>query len=547
MISATTANAPGAVTLQVRHRGLLTACVMLATVMQLVDSTIANVALPHIQGSLSTTLDQVMWMLTSYVIASAIMTTAVGWLAQRFGRKQVLIVSAAGFTVVSIMCGAAQSLEQIVIFRVLQGLCGAAIAPLSQAVMLDIYPIEHRARAMAIFGIGIMAGPIMGPTLGGYLTDTFNWRWVFYVNLPFGVIATIGLIFLMPATARQREMRFDWLGFSMLAIGISCLQLMLDRGQTRDWFNAREIVVEAVLAGLGCYLFVVHMFTAKEPFLPLGLFKDRNFTTACAIMFCIGSVQMASSALIAPYLQNLGGYPVSTAGLTMAPRGIGTMVSMLIASRIGGKYVGQRKLMAFGLIGLVLTMHSMTTWYPDMSQGEIIATSIFQGFSLGFVFNPMTVVAFATLPASLRNHGAAMENLAWYFGAAIGVSVTAFMLVRSQQVSHAELASVITPFNRVLQRHDAVTGMLDPATTQGAELLNEMINRQAQIIAFNNDYRILMFAAAAPLLLLLLMRRPESVAPRLVSEEVEALKITNLKCTGLGGTSAARPAEKLAR
>jgi DHA2 family multidrug resistance protein len=523
MSAATTANAPGAVTVQVKHRGLLTACAMLATLMQIVDSTIANVALPHIQGSLSTTLDQVMWVLTSYVIASAIMTAPVGWLAQRFGRKQLFIASLAGFTTTSMMCGAAQSLEQIVVFRVLQGVCGAAIAPLSQAVMLDIYPIEQRAQAMAIFGIGIMVGPIMGPTLGGYLTDTFNWRWVFYVNLPFGIIATTGLLFLMPTTSRQSDMRFDWTGFSVLAIGISCLQLMLDRGQTVDWFNAREIIVEAVLAGLGFYLFIVHMFTAEEPFLPLGLFKDRNFTTACTMMFCAATVQIASSALIAPYLQNLAGYPVSTAGLTMAPRGIGTMVSMLIAGRIGGKYVDQRKLMALGLIGLVLTMHSMTTWHPDMPQGEIIATLIFQGFSMGFVYNPMTVVAFATLPASLRNHGAAMENLAWYFGAAIGVSVTAFMMVRSQQVSHAELASVITPFNRVLQHHGAVTQMLDPATTQGAALLNEMIDRQAQIIAFNNDYRILMFAAAIPLLLLLLMRGPGGAAPRPLGEGAEAL------------------------
>jgi DHA2 family multidrug resistance protein len=514
--------APGQVTVQVRPRGLLTACAMIATLMQILDSTIANVALPYMQGSLSTTLDQVMWVLTSYVIASAIMTAPVGWLAQRFGRKQLFIVSVAGFTITSMMCGAAQSLEEIVFFRILQGICGAAIAPLSQAVMLDIYPFEQRAQAMAIFGIGIMVGPIMGPTLGGYLTDAFNWRWVFYVNLPFGIVAATGLLLFMPSTPRRKEMRFDWTGFSVLALGIGCLQLMLDRGQTVDWFNAREIMIEAVLAGLGFYLFLVHMFTADKPFLPLALFRDRNFTAACAMMFCTGTILMASSALIAPYLQNLGGYPVSTAGLTMAPRGIGTMVSMLIASRIGGKYVDQRKLMAFGLIGLGFTMHSMTTWYPDMPQGEIIATLVFQGFAMGFLFNPMTVVAFVTLPAYLRGDAAALQNLARNIGAAIGVSVTAFMMVRSQQVSHADLAGVITPFNRVLQHHDAVTNMLNPATTHGAELLDAMINRQAQIIAFNNDYRILMFIVIAPLLLLLFMRRPGSVPPPGVADEAAA-------------------------
>jgi DHA2 family multidrug resistance protein len=517
-----TITAPGAVTVQVKHRALLTACAMLATLMQILDSTIANVALPYMQGSLSTTLDQVMWVLTSYVIASAIMTAPVGWIAQRFGRKQLFVLSVAGFTLTSMMCGAAQTLEEIVFFRVLQGICGAAIAPLSQAVMLDIYPFEQRAQAMAIFGIGIMVGPIMGPTLGGYLTDTFNWRWVFYVNLPFGIIATTGLLLFMPSTPRRKEMRFDWTGFGVLAMGIGCLQLLLDRGQTVDWFNAREIIIEAVLAGLGFYLFLVHMFTSDKPFLPVALFKDRNFAAACAMMFCTGTILMASSALIAPYLQNLGGYPVSTAGLTMAPRGIGTMVSMLIASRIGGKYIDQRKLMAFGLIGLGITMHSMTTWYPDMPQGEIIATLVLQGFAMGFLFNPMTVVAFATLPANLRGDAAALQNLARNIGAAIGVSVTAFMMVRSQQVSHADLAAGITPFNRVLQHHDVVTNMLSPLTTHGAELLDEMINRQAQIIAFNNDYRILMFIVIAPLLLLLFMRRPGSAPPRGVSEEAAA-------------------------
>src|SRR5665213_2426133 len=212
----------------------------------------------------------------------------------------------------------------------------AAIAPLSQAVMLDIYPFEMRAQAMAIFGIGIMVGPIMGPTLGGYLTDTFNWRWVFYVNLPFGIIATTGLMLFMPKTPVQKELRFDWTGFAVLALGIGAMQLMLDRGQTVDWFNSPEIIIEAILAGVGFYLFVVHMFTADKPFIPLAVFKDRNFSCAALMMFATGTIMMASSALLAPYLQNLAGYPVSTAGTAMAPRGIGTMVAMLIASRRGG-------------------------------------------------------------------------------------------------------------------------------------------------------------------------------------------------------------------
>ncbi|MCX7382131.1 MAG: DHA2 family efflux MFS transporter permease subunit [Alphaproteobacteria bacterium] len=481
---------------------------MTATLMQILDSTIANVALPYMQGSLNTTLDQVTWVLTSYVIASAIMTAPVGWLAQRFGRKNLFVTSMIGFTGFSMLCGAAQTLEQMVAFRIIQGICGAALAPLSQAVMLDIYPFEKRAQAMAIFGIGIMVGPIMGPTLGGYLTDALDWRYVFYVNLPFGVLAAIGLIIFMPSTPARAELNFDWTGFAALALGVGALQLALDRGQTEDWFSSREIIIEFVLAGLGLYLFLVHMLTSDRPFLPTALFKDRNFAASCAMMFFTGTILMASSALIAPFLQNLAGYPVSTAGATMAPRGFGTMVAMVIASRIGGRYVDQRKLMAFGLVGLFISMRMMATWTPDMSTGSMISTLVFQGFAMGFVFNPMTVVAFATLPPRYRADAAAMQNLARNIGAAIGVSVTSFTLVRTSQISHADMASNITPFNRIFQQHDAVGRFLDPNIPSGAGLLDAMIERQAHIIAYSNDYQMMSFVVVVPLILLLFMRRP---------------------------------------
>jgi DHA2 family multidrug resistance protein len=279
-----------------------------------------------------------------------------------------------------------------------------------------------------------------------------------------------------------------------------------------DWFNSPEIIIEAVLAGVGFYLFIVHMFTSEKPFIPLAVFKDRNFSCAALMMFATGTIMMASSALLAPYLQNLAGYPVSTAGTAMAPRGIGTMVAMLIASRLGGVYVDQRKLMAFGLIGLGFTLHSMAGWWPDMGEGQMVATLIIQGFCMGFVFNPMTVVAFATLPAQFRGDAAALQNLSRNIGAAIGVSVTEFMMVRSTQESHANIAAGITPFNRMFQQHDAVAQLLGPGTVHGAERLNEMITRQAQIIGFNNDYRMMTFVVIAPLVLLLFMRRPGTPA-----------------------------------
>jgi DHA2 family multidrug resistance protein len=505
---------PSAVPLppKVPHRGLITCFAMMATLMQVLDQTIANVALPYMQGSLGTTSDEITWVLTSYVIAAAIMTAPVGWMAVRFGRKNLFIICLFGFTVTSMLCGAAQSLTQMVIFRLMQGVCGAALVPLSQATMLDIYPFEQRAQAMAIFGMGVMLGPILGPTVGGYLTEAYNWRWVFYVNVPVGAAAIIGLAIFMPSVPTRGELKFDWTGFAVLALGIGSLQMMLDRGQDQDWFGSSEIIIEAVLAGLGLYLFLVHMFTAEKPFLPPAIFRDPNFVAAMLMMFCTGLVLQASSTILAPYLQNLAGYPVSTAGLAMAPRGIGTMVAMQVASRLSAR-VDQRKIMAVGLVILGWSFYSMSEWTPDVSQHTLLVTMLLQGASLGLIFNPMTVMAFATLPVHLRGDATALQALSRNMGAAIGISVLAFMLTRNAQISHADMAAYVTPFNRMLQDHQAVSHFLDPARVAGAEALNQIINREAQIIAFCDDYRIMAWFVVPPLILLLLMRRPDATGP----------------------------------
>ena len=499
--------------LRTGQRRLLTGCAMAAVLMQILDSTISIVALPYMQGSLAATMDQITWVLSSYIIVSAIMTAPVGWLANRFGRKNLFIFSMIGFTCTSVLCGMAQTLEQMVAFRIIQGTFGAALAPLAQATMLDIYPFEQRAQAMAIFGMGIMIGPIMGPTLGGYLTDWFHWRWVFYVNVPFGIIATFGLLFFMPSTPQRPELKFDFIGFGVLVLAIGSFQLMLDRGQGEDWFTSAEITAWAVLAALGFYLFMVHMFTAEKPLIPRGIFQDRNFVAAMVMMFCTGSIMMASSALLAPFLQKLSGYPPSEAGLLLAPRGLGTMVAMVLAARLGGRYVDQRKLMAFGLIGLGLTLHSMTTWAPDMPSSLITITLTIQGFCMGFIFNPMTVVTFATLPPQFRADAAALQNLARNSGAAIGIAVTSFMLTRNTQTAHADLAANITPFARLTPMSEAAHRLLDPATTRGASLLDALITREAQIVAFANDYQLLSLMVVPPLLLLFMMRRPPRVMP----------------------------------
>lgn len=497
---------------KVANRGIITAAAMTATLMQVLDSNMANVALPFMQGSLSASQVEVTWVLTSYVMAAAIMTAPAGWLATRYGRKNLFITCLAGFTGFSMLAGWAHTLEEMILFRVLQGVCGAALVPLSQATMLDIYPFSQRAHAMAIFGMGIMLGPILGPTLGGYLTEMYSWRYVFYVNLPLGILAIVGLALFMPRTSVRSDMRFDWIGFFVLAVGIGSLQLMLDRGSREDWFNSREIIIEAVLAGLGLYLFAVHMMTAERPFVAPGVFKDRNFIICVVLMLFGGSILMSSSTLLSPYLQKLAGYPVETAGLTMAPRGFGVMMGMMFASRVGGR-IDQRKLMAFGLSGIALAMYEVSTWTPDVSARHVMVTLLGQGFCMGCFFNPMTVMAFITLPAHLRGDGTALHALARNIGSAIGISITFFTLEHNIQVLHEEIGRVVTPFHRALIDNLSIAHWLNSGTASGARLLDSMVNREAQVIAYSNDFRLLMLSALPPLLLLFALRRAPRASP----------------------------------
>jgi DHA2 family multidrug resistance protein len=494
----------------VPHRTIITVCTMGATLMQALDQTIANVALPYMQGSMSASSDEITWVLTSYITAAAIMTAPVGWFASRFGRKRFFIGCLVGFTITSMMCGAAQSLSQIVLFRILQGCFGAALVPLSQATMLDIYPPEKRGAAMAIWGVGVMIGPILGPTLGGYLTEIYNWRYVFYINLPFGIMATLGLLFFMPRTRGQSSMRFGWIGFAVLSLGIGGLQLMLDRGEDQDWFTSREIIIECVLGGLGVYLFVVHMFTAPRPFIRPDIFRDRNFSAGIAMMFAMGTVLVSTSALMAPWLQNLGGYPVATAGLVMAPRGIGTMAAMIFAGRYANR-IDARLLMGIGIVMLCWSFWVMTGWTPDVTQGTVAVVIITQGAGLGLVFIPLQVVAFATLPVALRTDGASLFSLFRNIGAAIGISITSDVLAHNTQSLHAEISAYVNPFNRALQ-HGAARHLLDPVHAHGAAMLDQAVNQQAQIIAYVDDYWMMIFTTAPALLLLLLMQRPRTAA-----------------------------------
>lgn len=488
---------------KVPHRGLLTLCVMAATIMQALDTTIANVALPYMQGSLSATQDQITWVLTSYIVSAAIMMPTTGFFTARFGRKKLLMTSVAGFTIASGLCGAAQTLDQIVMFRLLQGVFGAPLVPMSQAILLDSYPREKHGSAMAMWGVGVMVGPILGPMLGGYLTEYYNWRWVFYINVPIGIAVTFGLLAVL-TESRIQQLRFDWFGFLTLSVAVGALQMMLDRGQLVDWFSSLEIVVEATMSALAFYLFIVHSITADKPFIDPQLFADGNFRMGVVLIFIVGVILLASVALLTPYLQTLMGYPVLTAGLVLGPRGGGTMVAMIIVGRVIGR-VEPRIFIVLGFLLTAFSLHEMTTFTPDVSMQTLVLNGIVQGSGLGFLFTPLSTVTFASLPAQLRTQGTSLFSLLRNLGSSIGVSVVMFMLERNSQTMHAQLTQFANPLNHALHA-PGVSRIWNLGTLAGRAALDGEIRRQAAIVAYMDNYHLMTFLALAAVPLALLLK-----------------------------------------
>ncbi|WP_417417116.1 DHA2 family efflux MFS transporter permease subunit [Hoeflea sp.] len=488
----------------VPHRGLITISIMLATIMQVLDTTIANVALPSMTGDLEASQDTITWVLTSYIVAAAIMTPVTGWLADRFGRRQLFLTTIVGFTATSMACGMAPSLETMVLFRILQGLFGAAIVPLSQTFLLDINPKERHGQAMAIWGAGIMVGPIIGPTLGGWLTETLNWRWVFFINLPVGIVAFMGSAAYLPDIAK-RVRRFDFFGFAMLSLGVGSLQLMLDRGGEVDWFSAWEIWIELGLSITGIWIFVVHLATANDPFVDPKIFADRNFVTGLILIFIVGIVLLASLALLPPMLSRVFGYSTITTGLVMAPRGVGTMISMILVGRLV-RIVDPRYLVITGLLLTAASLYLMTGFSPQMDSWPVISTGIIQGLGLGLVFVPLSAIAFATLEVRYRTDAASLFSLVRNLGSSIGISVVTLYLTRSVQINHSELGAFINPFNPVLR--DLLPGSTsNPAVLQ---TLDALVNQQSLMISYNNDFKLMMMVTLVAIPLALLLRAPKA-------------------------------------
>jgi MFS transporter, DHA2 family, multidrug resistance protein len=495
-----------AIELPKHTRVAITICVILATLMQALDTTIANVALPYMQGSVSASQDEIAWVLTSYIVAAAIMTPPTGYLTNRFGLKRLFLVSIAGFTVSSVLCGMAQSLVQIVLFRVMQGLFGAALVPLSQTVLMNINPKERQGSAIALWGVAVMAGPVLGPVLGGWLTQAFSWRYVFYINVPVGMLAFFGMMTFLSETTRNAAAKLDWFGFGTLSLTIAAMQLVLDRGEELDWFGSGEIVVEAIIAASAFYLFLVHTFTAREPFVRLSLFRDANFAAGILFIAIVGLTYYASLALQPPYLQNLMNYPIISAGLVLGPRGVGTMGAMMIVGRLIGR-VDTRFLLALGLGLTAWAFYVMTGWTPDVSQKTIVVVGIIQGIGLGFIFVPLSVATLSTLAPELRAEGAGLYSLSRNIGSSIGISVVNSLLTRNTQVNHAEIARSVTSVNRSFEDL-TITQFWDPVSSAGRAALDAVVTQQAQIIAYIDDYKLLMIATLAVIPLLVIFKKP---------------------------------------
>jgi DHA2 family multidrug resistance protein len=488
-----------------RNRWPITISIMLATVMNSLDTTIANVALPHMQGSVSASPEQITWVLTSYIVSAAIMTPLSGWLADRIGRKRMFLISIAGFTAASMLCGIATTLPEIVLFRVLQGVFGAALIPLSQAVLLDINPPEKHGQAMAIWGAGAILGPVLGPALGGYFTEYFSWRWCFFINLPIGILAFLGVLFFISGDRLRAAKKFDFLGFGMLTLFIAAFQMVLDRGPSQDWFQSREIWTETILAAVGLWVFVVHTLTTDHPFFDKALMRDRNFVTASVFGFFVGILLFSTMALLPPMMQTLMGYPVLTSGLVSMPRGVGSFVAMFFVGRLIGK-VDTRLILMTGLTISCVSLWQMMHFDLSMTIRPFITSGIIQGFGVGLLFVPLSTLAFATIPPHLRPEGSSVYTLVRNLGSSVGISIMNALVVANTQTMHASLAANVVTSDAVVRAE--LPPMLNPATVAGVTSLNGEVTRQASMVAYVDDFRLMFIITIACMPMLLLMRRP---------------------------------------
>jgi MFS transporter, DHA2 family, multidrug resistance protein len=496
---------------------LIAVSVMFATFMEVLDTTVVNVSLPHIAGSLSATIDEATWALTSYLVANAIILPMTGWLASMFGRKRLLMLSVVGFTLSSFLCGLAPTLELLIVFRVLQGATGGALQPLSQAVLLEAFPPHDRGKAMGFWGLGIVVAPILGPVLGGWLTDSYSWRWVFYINIPVGItsIMMTKLFIFDPPYLRAESRTIDYWGIGMLAVGIGALQIVLDKGQEEDWFSSSTITALAIVAAVALALLIVHELTTENPIVDLRVFKARSYAVGVFLMTIVGFVLYGSLVLLPIMLQTLLGYPSLQAGIAMSPRGIGSFFMMPITGLMTG-YFDPRKLLASGLIIGGVTLLWLSELNLQAGYWDIFWPQLVQGMGMSLLFVPLTTVAMAPIPRERMGNATSLFNLMRNIGGSVGIAVTGTMLARNQQAATALLGSHVTPYDAASQ--SMLAGLRAAMMAAGADAVTAMnrayaavyglVLKQAAMVAFVGIFRLMgiIFIMLVPLVLL--MQRP---------------------------------------
>jgi DHA2 family multidrug resistance protein len=496
---------------------IIAVSVMFSTFMEVLDTTVVNVSLPHIAGSLSASIDESTWALTSYLVANAIILPMTGWLASMFGRKRLLMLSVVGFTAASFLCGLAPTLGALIFFRIVQGATGGALQPLSQAVLLEAFPPQDRGKAMAFWGLGIVTAPILGPVLGGWLTDAYSWRWVFYINIPVGIASIVmtKLYIFDPPYLRAESRKVDYWGIGMLAVGIGALQFVLDKGQQEDWFSSTMITSLAVLSAVTLIALVFHELNSDNPIVDLSVFKHRSYAVGVFLMTVLGFVLFGSMVLLPIMLQTLLGYPPLQAGIAMAPRGLGSFLMMPLTGLMVGRF-DPRKLLAAGLVLGGGTLVWLGQLNLQAGYWDIFWPQLVQGAGMSLLFVPMTTVAMDPIPREKMGYATSLFNLMRNIGGSVGIAVSGTMLARHQQAMTSLLGSNVTEFSPASQSlfyqmrgafmaagADAVT-----ATQRAYAAMFGMVQRQASIVSFVTLFQLLGIVFLAMLPLILLMKRP---------------------------------------
>lgn len=489
------------------RRALITTGLILTTLMTAIDGTIANTVLPQIRASVSASQDEILWVLTSFILAGTVVTPAIGWTERQFGRRNVLLLALVGFTLSSMLCGIATGIIELVIYRIIQGATAAFFIPISQAILLDINPPKDHARAMSMWGMGAVLGPILGPILGGVITDNLNWRWVFFINIPIAAIGFLIMAAALPKRTKRESQPFDGFGFIVLITALIAMQLILDRGPGQEWFSSTEIWIYAAIAALGAHLFFVHIFTSKRPIIHPSILADRNYLLGSMMILFVGVLMFAGMAVLPTLMQGLLGYPVLTAGLTQASRGVGTFVSMFLVGRLVGK-IDNRLIIFTGIALTGLSYYLMSGFSLDMDQEPIIVSGLFQGLGLGLIFIPLMSIAFTTIKPELRTEAASFYTLIRNIGSSLGISMVGALQIYNSGVVTSQLTEHVTPDN------PNVVAALPPAinldTASGQAIMEGVIGRQAAMVAYLDSFHLLFILSLAtlPLLLFLRIKKP---------------------------------------